>query len=321
MSNGYGRSRGGFGIDRTESIHLIVRTALQNGVTDQAQIAYLLATAQHETRNFDAPDEDFGRSQARKLGYRGGEEYFGRGYVHLTHIDNYTKFDALLGLDGELVRRPELAKEPEIAARILVLGMRDGLFTGKRLDRYVNEASQDFYNARRVVNGVMPSRPWSIRAAEDCERYAREWQRRLPDLVRTVEAGLAVADRANKIKTGSGPRHIAVESGDGFLDRGDRGAAVLTLQQRLNRLDIRDTAGNPLREDGHFGPRTREAVEAFQRAQGVRVDGVVGRETLAALRAAESRLAQAAPPAAQTPGAADFRDPAHPAHAAFRQTL
>ncbi|WP_147654204.1 peptidoglycan-binding domain-containing protein, partial [Vulcaniibacterium gelatinicum] len=94
------------------------------------------------------------------------------------------------------------------------------------------------------------------------------------------------------------------------LRQGDRGQVVRRLQESLNEIGVTSTAGNPLREDGHFGPRTREAVEAFQRAQGLRVDGVVGRETLAALRAAESRLAQAAPPAAQTPGAADFRDPA-----------
>ncbi|NJC01284.1 hypothetical protein GGR63_001171 [Xanthomonas sp. 3272] len=46
---------------------LIVKTALENGVTDPKQISYMLATAQHETRNFQAPEEDFGRSQARKL--------------------------------------------------------------------------------------------------------------------------------------------------------------------------------------------------------------------------------------------------------------
>lgn len=91
MANGEGRSTGGFGIDREESVNLIVRTAIQNNVTDPNQIAYMLATAQHETRDFNAPEEDYGRSQARKLGYSGGEEYYGRGYVHLTHDYNYRR--------------------------------------------------------------------------------------------------------------------------------------------------------------------------------------------------------------------------------------
>ena len=123
MSDGRGRSTEGFGVDRESSVRLIVKTALENGVTDPKQISYMLATAQHETRNFQAPEEDFGRSQARKLGYSGGEEFYGRGYVHLTHDYNYAKFDKLLGLNSEMVRNPDMAKQPEIAAKVLVVGM------------------------------------------------------------------------------------------------------------------------------------------------------------------------------------------------------
>ncbi len=37
-------------------------------------------------------------------GYEGGEDYYGRGYVHLTHDYNYKQFDELLGMNGELIR-------------------------------------------------------------------------------------------------------------------------------------------------------------------------------------------------------------------------
>jgi predicted chitinase len=84
-----------FEISKNESVNLLVQTCLENGVTDQRQVAFVLATAQHETMNFTKPEEIDGRGQARKLGYRGGEEFFGRGYVHLTHKDNYEKFDRL----------------------------------------------------------------------------------------------------------------------------------------------------------------------------------------------------------------------------------
>src|SRR5690554_809562 len=182
MSNGKGRSTGGFGVDREESVNLIVRTALDHGVSDPKQIAYMLATAQHETRDFAAPEEDFGRSQARKLGYSGGEDFYGRGYVHLTHDYNYREFDELLCLVGRLVQNPDRAMQPELAARILVIGMRDGLFTGRRLDRYINDDSQDTYNARRVVNGIT-SQAWTVKAAEDCERYATVWEQAVPALI------------------------------------------------------------------------------------------------------------------------------------------
>lgn len=131
MTDGYGRSTGGFGSGRDGDIARLVATALDNGVTDHRQIAYILATAQHETRNFDAPEEDYGRAQARKLNYSGGEEYFGRGYIHLTHDHNYEKMDRKLGLGGMLAANPRLAADPDIAARILVVGMRDGSFTGE----------------------------------------------------------------------------------------------------------------------------------------------------------------------------------------------
>ena len=46
------------------------------------------------------------------------QRYVGRGLVQLTWRGNYAKAGAALGLD--LVRNPDLALEPEVAARILV---------------------------------------------------------------------------------------------------------------------------------------------------------------------------------------------------------
>ena len=88
MSGGYGKSGVGFGLTRDQSIEMIVRTCIVNGITDHRQIAYVLATAQHESRDFAAPEEDWGRKQAVDLRYFGGEEYYGRGFAHLTHVNN-----------------------------------------------------------------------------------------------------------------------------------------------------------------------------------------------------------------------------------------
>lgn len=213
MSNGHGRSTEGFGISREQSVRLIVRTCLDNGVTNPRQIAYILATAQHETRDFTAPEEDFGRSQARKLGYRGGEEYFGRGYVHLTHRDNYEEMDRRLGLGGALVRDPRLATDPEIAARIIVVGMRDGLFTGRRLDRYIDEDSTDLYNARRTVNGVVASKPWSVNAAHECERFTRDWQQQMPTLIEAAQRDALRARSGAGHRNQSPPDAVATRPG------------------------------------------------------------------------------------------------------------
>jgi N-acetylmuramoyl-L-alanine amidase len=64
-----------------------------------------------------------------------------------------------------------------------------------------------------------------------------------------------------------------------LLRRGSTGDAVRDLQQRLA------AAGSvPLGDDaGTFGPPTEAAVRAFQDARGIRVDGIVGPDTWAAL--------------------------------------
>ncbi|MBB4131885.1 peptidoglycan-binding protein [Xanthomonas sp. 3075] len=316
MSDGRGRSTEGFGVDREYSVRLIVKTALENGVTDPKQISYMLATAQHETRNFQAPEEDFGRSQARKLGYSGGEEFYGRGYVHLTHDYNYAKFDKLLRLNGEMVRNPDMAKDPEIAAKVLVVGMRDGLFTGKPLDRYIDADSHDVYNARRVVNGVTPSKPWSIEAAKDCQRHAESWERRVPDLIESVKRD--GVDLKASIAPSSTSHHAA-KSHDGKLEQGERGDSVKQLQGQLVQLGAVGRDGKPLHPDGDFGANTKYAVEQFQRERGLQVDGVVGNQTQAALAQALSQQTakqaeQTAAPEASSPL---LSDPRHPDNAMY----
>jgi hypothetical protein len=92
--------------------------------------------------------------------------YYGRGYVQITHQENYRAMDDALGLNKSLLLDPERALEPEIAYGIMSYGMRMGSFRGKRqrtdaagyfgghkLGDYVGAASADYYNARDIING------------------------------------------------------------------------------------------------------------------------------------------------------------------------
>ncbi len=58
---------------------------------------------------------------------------------------------------------------------------------------------------------------------------------------------------------------------------GDQGSDVAEIQGRLASL------GYDVAADGEFGPATAEAVKAFQSANGLEVDGLVGSDTYAAL--------------------------------------
>ena len=63
------------------------------------------------------------------------------------------------------------------------------------------------------------------------------------------------------------------------LRRGSTGPEVTALQQRLTDLGF-----DPNGIDGNFGPGTEAAVKAFQQANGLTVDGIVGPKTRAALQ-------------------------------------
>jgi hypothetical protein len=71
----------------------------------------------------------------------------------------------------------------------------------------------------------------------------------------------------------------ATEAPAQTLKPGDTGSQVTLLQQALNKLGF--SSGKP---DGVYGPSTQNAVEQFQAASGLTADGIVGPQTLAAIK-------------------------------------
>lgn len=128
------------------------------------QLAYVLATAFHETGGTMEPvREGFAKSDAAarrilatrpyiKADVKTGNAYYGRGYVQLTWSTNYRRMGERLGLD--LYRNPDLALDSKIAAKILVVGMIEGTFTGKRLGDFFVGSIVDPIAARRIINGT-----------------------------------------------------------------------------------------------------------------------------------------------------------------------
>lgn len=67
---------------------------------------------------------------------------------------------------------------------------------------------------------------------------------------------------------------------DGILMLGERGEAVANLQRALSRAGLQ-----PGKADGVFGHGTQAAVIAFQKAAGLKADGIAGPVTLKAIGA------------------------------------
>jgi len=117
------------------------------------QIAYILATVEHETNGTFLPVvEAYWLSESWRKKHLRYYPYYGRGLVQITWKENYEKFGALLGID--LVAEPDLALDLDNAVFILVYGMKHGIFTGKSLNDYIHGGTVDFFHARRIVNGM-----------------------------------------------------------------------------------------------------------------------------------------------------------------------
>lgn len=138
------------------SIQAIIDQCTAQGITDQRQIAYILATAYHECFNPRHPE-----TRMTPITEFGGEvylkgkkyyPYYGRGFSQLTWEDNYKKEGLRMGLD--LIGSPVLMLQIPTAANSHVYCMVHGSYTGRKLSDYINEVKCDFVNARRIVNGT-----------------------------------------------------------------------------------------------------------------------------------------------------------------------
>lgn len=124
---------------------------------DMRWLAYILATAYHETATKIWPIREYGLGKGHDYGVpdENGNTFYGRGFVQLTWKENYERASAILGLidDRDLSDFPDLALDSLIAARVMFRGMAEGWFTGAKLGDYFNESEDDPVNARRIING------------------------------------------------------------------------------------------------------------------------------------------------------------------------
>lgn len=126
--------------------------------TDLRWLGYMLATTYHETAQRMWPIEEYGKGSGHDYGEpdpETGQTYYGRGFVQLTWRDNYAKATDELELedDRDIEMHADKALDCLIATRVLFKGMREGWFTGKKLEQYFNPDKNDPVNARQIING------------------------------------------------------------------------------------------------------------------------------------------------------------------------
>lgn len=162
--NGYRKNFGKLKQSQVDGLNfLLARLEVEENLTTP-MIAYILATVMHEAMVkgvatfqpvIEGGSYNYFKYLIGKLGIKNlaeANKFKGRGYVQITGKTNYIHFSNILGID--LIGNPDLALEKETAYKIMILGMTKGLFTGKRLSQYFNNDNEDFYNARRIINGL-----------------------------------------------------------------------------------------------------------------------------------------------------------------------
>jgi putative chitinase len=140
---------------------------------DDRWLAYALGTAFHEVDRTMHPIHEYGGDAyftkmydvtgarphlAKKMGntqHGDGPKFHGRGYVQLTWKVNYAKMGTAFGVDLTSSRAAaDRVLDPGLAAKIMFKGMEEGAFTGKGFRHYFNATTDDWVNARRIINGL-----------------------------------------------------------------------------------------------------------------------------------------------------------------------
>jgi len=298
-----------------ENADYLMEAAMKAGITDPKELANFMGQMQVESGGFARMSEGLGYSGSRLLEVfpgrngmntlaeankiaAGGPEaianeiyggawgkknlgntepgdgwtFHGRGYVQLTGRAGYEKMGKELGLD--LVHHPELAEDKDVAAKIAIQYWKDRVQANGHQTN-VDAACKDINGGH---NGL------------DARRNAAEaWQG-------AIEKGY---------KPG-GPEAIP----GGKASHGMSTEKAKHVQALLNAHGYTDSAGQPLKVDGHPGKETRLAIERFQADHHLKPDGVVGPATLKALETQRQHV-----------GAPSLEDTRHPSHDIYRQAL
>lgn len=175
-------------------------------IFDYRWAAYILATIHHETGFTYQPIKEKGSREyfikrygsqtkvGKSLGNDTPEEgaiYSGKGYDQKTGESNYEtsenilrkeypevikrfeertkkKFDLTVGDQPNDINDPDNLLDAEISYYSMSIAMRKGLYTGVGLSKYIKGSICDFFNARKIING--------LDCASKIESYARKFK-------------------------------------------------------------------------------------------------------------------------------------------------
>ena len=142
----------------------VLNALVEAQLTTKEMVLMALATIRAETESFEPVSEGVSKFNTSpggepfdlydhrqclgNLSPHDGQRFRGRGFVQLTGRANYAEYGRAIGLADQLVANPELANDPQIAARLLA-----GFLKSKEKQILAALAKNDLAAARKLVNG------------------------------------------------------------------------------------------------------------------------------------------------------------------------
>jgi putative chitinase len=310
----------GNGVHLNYNSCLLLKAAIDSGITSPAELAVLMGNAHVETWGFSTLHEKMNyRSAEALIGAVGsaddrfsmkeiehavsskdprqiatilyenrkdlnntqpGDGWRFHGRGFFQYTGRYNYEKYGRALGVDLVGNPDMAAEPEMAAELAVAYWLHRVPVSKR---------ENLREAALIINGGENGMEARVAAS-------REWSSVIDvQLIQQIQSGAikpelfpAGDSRAKELPASPvvhpGQVHLNHSPVHSHASREDAlGDEAKDLQKQLNRLGYRDPHGHPLTTDGAFGHNTEYAIKSFQRAHQLHVDGTVGKDTRAAL--------------------------------------
>ena len=157
---------------QTVSEQWIYDKAVEYGITDKNQIAYVLSTVKWECGFKNQKEIWWENKSYWAVDSQTWKAYYGRWFIQLTHKSNYERYTQIIRESWkdfrdnnwnllkwnqiDLVNNPDIILQSnDLAAFIIMDCMKNwwpDRVESKRLDHYINETKTDFYNARMIIN-------------------------------------------------------------------------------------------------------------------------------------------------------------------------
>lgn len=184
----------------------IIEEMAKKGLNSKNNLVGIIATIHVETEidPFNPIEEIDGRNNASGANggrpYGGGANYFGRGYIQITHDYNYKEAGNGIGVGDQLVNDPAMALRPEIAAKVT-----SWFWKARGVDKAADAG--DWRQVRKIVNGGYSGYPIYEGAVQ------RGLQRFTQGIKSTGKIDMGTSYGASDADTGGGQSRTVVATG------------------------------------------------------------------------------------------------------------